>query len=123
MGPYYCDRCDKSRLGSRHYRYRHNPARIRNGGPTMLVGDKVRLNTPDNLRMDGTTATVKELTEWGAHLNAPAAATGQYRATWSEMQAIVEYVGECCAQCGSVNLRWSGACKLCENCGNTNSCG
>lgn len=97
--------------------------RVRNGSPTMLVGDRVRLVTPDNERLHGTTATVKELTEWGAHCDAPAAASGAFRATWDEMEALVTYTGECCTCCGSINLRWSGACKVCENCGTSGSCG
>ncbi len=89
----------------------------------MLVGDKVRLVTPDNERLHGTTAVVKELTPWGAHCVTPAAASGEFRAAWEEMEALVVYVGECCIHCGSPNLRWAGTCKVCENCGETGSCG
>lgn len=102
---------------------RQSSRRIRNGGPTMLVGDRVRLVTPDNERLNGTVAIVSQLTEWGAHCNAPAAATGEFRAAWEEMEALVTYTGECCTCCGSVNLRWSGTCKVCENCGQSGSCG
>jgi len=89
----------------------------------MLVGDKVRLITPDNPRLNGTRATIVELTEWGAKCSAPAAATGAYRAGWNEMESLTEYVGESCQWCGSLNLRWAGKCKVCENCGSTGECG
>lgn len=110
-------------------RERFNPVtssrgyRTTNGGPTMLAGDKVRLVTPENERLHGTEAVIVELTQWGAHCEAPAAETGKYRAVWEEMEALVQYVGECCAMCGSANLRWSGKCKVCENCGETGGCG
>lgn len=95
----------------------------RNGGPTMIAGDRVRLNTPDNARMHQTEATITGLTDWGAYLDAPAAASGQFRALWSEMERAVEYVGECCAFCGSLNLIRTGACKTCQDCGNAGGCG
>lgn len=95
----------------------------RNGGPTMLIGDRIRLSTPDNERLHGTNATIVELTDWGAHCEAPAAATGAFRALWSEMETSIAYVGECCTCCGGPNLRWAGACKVCEDCGNTGGCG
>ena len=105
--------------------------RTRNGGPTMLVGDKVRLVTPSNPKLDGTDATIVGLEPWGAHCAAPAAATGNYRAAWEEMEMdtydgvrskAVEYTGDCCMQCGSTRLRRSGACKVCEDCGESNGC-
>ena len=86
------------------------------------------MRTPDNTRLDGTRATITELTSWGAHCNAPAAATGRYRAGWVEMEPIskpngeVEYTGGCCAVCGSVRLRRAGACAVCEDCGESNGC-
>jgi len=95
----------------------------RNGGPTMRVGDRVRISAPDNERLHNTDAVVGQVTEWGAHLVAPAAATGQYRAAWGEMELVVDYVGECCQACGSMNLRWAGKCKVCDNCGETGGCG
>lgn len=98
-------------------------ARERNGGPTMRVGDNVRLNVPENPRLHDTRATIARLAEWGAHCDAPAAASGQFRATWDEMVPLVEYVGECCSLCGSVNLRWAGKCKVCEDCGESGGCG
>ena len=89
----------------------------------MRVGDRVRLNVPTNARLHGSDATVVELKEWGALVRAPAAATGRFRATWDEMELIVEYVGECCSTCGSPRLRRSGTCNVCEDCGDTTGCG
>lgn len=57
----------------------------------MLPGDKVRLNTPDNPRLDGARAIVETTTEWGAHVLTDAAATGKFRALYSEM--IIEREG------------------------------
>lgn len=101
----------------------------RNGGPTMMVGDRVRLVTPDNPRLHGSTARILTLTEWGAHCSAPAAATGSYRAAWSEMEPMgktkapaVEYTGNPCNQCGSARMRRSGSCSVCEDCGESGGC-
>lgn len=94
----------------------------------MRVGDIVRLNTPDNSRLDGTRAQIITLTEWGAHCAAPAAATGSYRAHWSEMEVAqqaapkVEYTGNPCSQCGSGRMRRSGTCAVCEDCGESGGC-
>lgn len=96
--------------------------RVRNGGPTMLVGDRVRLNTPENERLHQSEARIVSLTDWGAYLTAPAAATGSYRAVWDEMEPIIDYVGECCIVCGGINLRWAGKCKVCDNCGESQGC-
>ncbi len=49
------------------------------------VGSRVMLNVPENKRLHGTEATVKHLEEWGAYVDAPAAATNEFRALWSEM--------------------------------------
>lgn len=95
----------------------------RNGGPTMLTGDRIRLNVPENAQLHGTEATVTQLTEWGAYVDAPAAATGQFRALWSEMEPAVEYAGECCTTCGSINMIRTGACKTCQDCGSAGGCG
>lgn len=97
--------------------------RPRNGGPTMRVGDRVRFDVPDNVRLHGTEGKIREIHEWGAVCEAPGAASRQFRATWEEMQALVDYAGECCDACGSLNLRWAGKCKVCENCGSTGGCG
>jgi hypothetical protein len=55
---------------------------------SFAVGDKVRLIVPDNARLHGTEATVRELTDWGAHVLAPAAGSGQFRAFWWEMERL-----------------------------------
>lgn len=55
---------------------------------TIGTGSNVRLNTPDNPRLHGSIATVEALTEWGAHVLAPAAATGRYRASDYEMEPL-----------------------------------
>ena len=89
----------------------------------MLVGDNVRLNTPENDRLHGTRATIMAMTEWGAHCAAPGAASGMFRATWAEMEALTDYIGECCDCCGGANLRWAGKCKVCEDCGTSGGCG
>lgn len=96
----------------------------RNGGPTMMAGDRIRFNTPDNPRMNGTMGTITETTDWGAHCFAPGAATGRYRATWDEMETIpVEYTGDMCQFCGGVRMRRTGTCKVCEDCGESGGCG
>lgn len=48
-------------------------------------GAKVTLHVPENARLHRSTAVVEELTEWGAHVLCPAAATGKFRALYSEM--------------------------------------
>jgi hypothetical protein len=97
------------------------------------VGDQVRLVTPENARLHGTGARVVKLADWGAHLDAPAAATGKYRAAWSEMESVPQEVGrvgpleyvsdECCNTCGSDRMIQAGACKVCANCGTSGGCG
>lgn len=47
--------------------------------------DMVRLLTPENPRLHGATAQVLETTEWGAIVATSAAATGRFRALYSEM--------------------------------------
>ena len=97
----------------------------------MRVGDTVRINTPENLRLHGTEATVVQLEEWGAHLHAPAAATKGFRAAWGEMTPAAptvqrpysEATGDACDKCGSTRMRWAGACKVCEDCGTSGGCG
>lgn len=90
----------------------------------MKVGDKVKLLTPGNRRLDGTSATVTKVTPWGAYTAAPAAATGEYRALFAEMKPIPsEYTGDACDLCGSVRMRQAGMCKVCEDCGESGGCG
>lgn len=101
----------------------------------LAVGDTVRLVVPDNPRLHDTAATIRELTAWGAHLHAPAAATGAYRALYAEMRLAVSgkhrvdavvhqgYTGEVCGICGGLRMRRSGTCETCEDCGSTSGCG
>lgn len=108
-------------------------AQQRNGGPTMRAGDRVRIVVPQNERLHGTLATIEEVADWGAHLRAPAAATGRFRALWTEMEPAgvsqpslvpqLEYSGDFCARCGSSRLRRAGACMVCEDCGESGGCG
>ena len=103
---------------------KHNRLKVRNGNPTMRVGDRVRLVTPENPRLDGAIATINQLMEWGAFCLTPAAATGQVRALWGEMELVGEvYTGQCCAVCGGVRMRQSGTCSVCEDCGESGGCG
>ncbi len=101
----------------------------------MRVGDNVRLVTPENSRLDGAVAIVNQIAEWGAYCNTSAAATGQFRALWSEMELASEiklvssngsskseYTGEFCVHCGSSNMRRTGTCKVCEDCGESGGC-
>lgn len=98
-------------------------------------GDPVRLNCPENERLHGTLAAVAEPAEWGAHLDAPAAATGRFRALHSEMVPLAPVVadptrrareegfsGDACPQCGSMKMRRNGSCLLCAECGSTTGC-
>lgn len=94
-------------------------------------GDQVRINAPGNERMHDTLATVIHLADWGAYLEAPAAATGRFRAAWSEMIPIAAAArtvpgavsGEVCDRCGGSNLIRTGACLLCQDCGQSGGCG
>lgn len=86
---------------------------------------KVRLYTPDNQRLDGATATVIKLEEWGAHVATKAAATGGYRASWDEMLPLAglngtqNYSGDACNDCGSMRMVRTGTCLTCMDCGST----
>jgi ribonucleoside-diphosphate reductase alpha chain len=88
----------------------------------------VRLNVPENPRLHGAPAVVREATAWGAHVGTAAAATGRFRALASEMDpaggAAREqgYTGDCCDCCGGCRMRRNGACLLCEDCGSTSGC-
>lgn len=102
----------------------------------LRAGDAVLLHTPYNPRLHNTQAVVAVVTEWGAHLRAPAAATGAYRAAWEEMvpQAAVNgaargqavaagYTGDVCETCGGSRMKRAGACLVCEECGSNSGCG
>jgi hypothetical protein len=107
------------------------------------VGDTVRLVTPDNPRLDGAAATVSLVTDWGALVLTDAAGSGQYRALWSELEALEPaavgakaahanghasrardegYSGDVCDQCGSARMKRNGPCLLCCECGATSGC-
>lgn len=99
-----------------------------------MLGDIVRINTPDNPRLHNTQAEVLELTEWGAHLDAPAAATGRFRALYEEMVSTRKataptkkkedgYTGDICIHCNGSRMRRTGSCLTCEDCGDNSGCG
>ena len=89
----------------------------------MNVGDRVRINAPENPRLHGTLASVASLEPWGAHLFAPAAATGRFRAVFEEMVPVLaSSTGDVCDECGSVNMTRNGTCLLCLDCGRTTGC-
>lgn len=100
----------------------------------LSVGDVVKLHTPENARLHNTDATIHTLTEYGAIVHAPAAATKQFRAHFSEMVsprlckkigAAVEqgYSGDVCLACGGCRMRRTGVCMTCDDCGNADGCG
>ena len=89
------------------------------------VGDRVRLSTPGNPRLDGAPATVVSVEPWGVHVRTDAAATGRYRAAWAEVVPVPRgdgYEGTPCDTCGALTLRRNGACLLCDSCGATSGC-
>lgn len=59
---------------------------------TPKAGQRVMVFTPENPRLHGTEATVKETYQWGAVLYAPAAGSGEFRALWEEMRPMQETV-------------------------------
>jgi hypothetical protein len=117
---------------------------------TFAVGQRVVLNTPDNLVFHGAGATIVELTPWGAHVATAAGAAGRFRALFAEMSPALAdfpqdpatsagpksrgvrgtasardmgYSGEVCVHCQGVRTRRSGSCLVCEECGATGGCG
>ncbi len=93
-------------------------------------GDAVRVVCPENARLHGAAATVEALEAWGAHLRVAAAATGRWRALWSEMapvdadaarsRAVASgHTGDCCDKCGSFAMVRDGKCLTCTACGST----
>jgi hypothetical protein len=104
-------------------------------------GTQVTLRVPGS-PLDGTGAVVERAEGWGAHVLAPAAATGRYRAGWDEMEVGYRvpppstngvhrevrdsgfdvlakeqgYSGDVCGKCGGTRLRRTGACTTCEDC-------
>lgn len=125
----------------------HKPESV-NG--CLATGQVVYIHTPENPRLHGTKATVKEVTDYGALLDAPAAASRQFRAVREEMTyepplslpdeypleaykghdtiigtAIAHlrgYTGDYCQHCGGCRMRRNGNCNLCEDCGSTSGC-
>lgn len=92
-------------------------------------GERVRLSTPDNPRLDGAGATVAELFDWGALVRTSAAGSGQFRAAWVEMVPLAGlngatgFTGEVCNDCGGLRMVRSGACSTCQDCGASGGCG
>lgn len=113
------------------------PGHVPRSSPVAFkTGDRVAICAPENPRLHDTEAVVQELTEWGAHLAAPAAATGQFRALFSEMRPVgvpvmaarqvreSGYTGNSCARCQGVRMVRTGPCERCEDCGETSGgCG
>lgn len=114
---------------------------------SLSVGQVVYLYLPDNPRLHAAQAVVWHLTEYGAVVQCPTAATGTFRALkeemtykpvsfLSEMDTVVEtmqpspsfkareagYTGDVCGQCGGCKMRRNGSCLLCEDCGLTSGC-
>ena len=81
------------------------------------LGDVVRLNVPENVRLHGARGRVTSLRDWGAVVSTEAAATGQYRALFSELEPERTASGDVCDQCGGCNLIRDGKCLLCVDCG------
>lgn len=55
---------------------------------TFKVGETVRLNVPENVRLHGADATIVKLTSYGAHVRTVAAARGKFRALFEEMDRL-----------------------------------
>lgn len=96
------------------------------------------LMVPDNPILDGVSAVIESLTWWGAHVKT-SVGSGKFRALHSEMvpgakgvaQPLPEkkpspreqgYTGDPCPTCGSIRMKRSGACSVCEDCGTSNGC-
>jgi hypothetical protein len=103
--------------------------------PTLQVpyveGMTVQLFVPENPMLHGTKAKIKVLTDWGAYLDAPAAASGEFRALFKEMipsgtngrhMKHHGYTGDICDTCGSFRVRHNGTCRVCDDCGSTSGC-
>lgn len=111
-------------------------------------GVRVTLHVPENPRLHLAEGEVKRRTEYGALVRTSAAATGEFRAHWSEMvveglngiagpsghvggsfQKIDVYLakqagatGDFCKYCNGVNVVRNGNCLLCRDCGETSGC-
>lgn len=94
---------------------------------TLSPGVQVRLRVSGNTRLDGALAVVEVVESWGCHVRTRAAATGQFRAAWDEMEPLSSardsgFTGDCCSTCGSMTCVRNGSCLLCTNCGATSGC-
>jgi hypothetical protein len=101
---------------------------------SLASGEEIYLRTPDNPKLDGALATVEEVHHWGAHVLTPAAATGRFRALFSEMVRLNTssssssngkdqgFTGECCNTCGSFRMKRTGVCSTCQDCGTSGGC-
>lgn len=103
-------------------------------------GDTVVIVAPENPRLHGSRATVIEPTDWahlpgeavaGYLLDAPAAATGRFRALDSEVVAAPDstqaarasgYTGDICSHCNGSRMVRNGACLLCQDCATSSGC-
>jgi hypothetical protein len=87
-------------------------------------GVRIQLRVPENPRLDGAYAVVETVAAWGCHVLTAAAATGRFRALFSEMtpDAPGSPSGDFCDRCGSARVRRCGTCLVCENCGTTSGC-
>jgi hypothetical protein len=101
-------------------------------------GDPVQINTPDNPFADGKVATVTAVHGWGCEL-ATDFATGHFAASFDELKRIIArrpssdvqtakvaresgYTGNACDKCGSVRVKRTGPCVVCEDCGENSGC-
>lgn len=66
-------------------------------------GSRVRLNVPENLQLHGAPGIVRQMASWGAYVDTTAAATGQFRALWSEMIAAGEAAEDARGELATLN--------------------
>lgn len=106
--------------------------------PQIRVGAMVQLVTPDNQRLNGKFATVKQPTHYGALLFCPDAYSGEFRASWEEMIYVDSpyntstadnteskaqgYTGDVCPKCSSLKMVRNQSCLLCMDCFETTGC-
>lgn len=96
---------------------------LRQGVIAMHRGDKVRLLLPENERLHNQLAVIDKVESWGAHVLCEAAAFGEFRALWTEMQLIAQPTGDVCNICGGSQLVRTGSCITCQDCGANEGCG
>ncbi len=118
---------------------------------TIAIGTKVMLLVPDNPRLNGATATVKEIRSspegegWYAVVACGKAGSGSFRALDCEMVESMGgplqiaskghkngvhatsakeqgYSGDVCDICGSSRVRRKGSCLGCDECGSSSGC-